>query len=157
MPREDTFLLMIVPEEVQGSVLMESEDKSGFIDDLDFIPPQYVATMKPLLYPIEDYVADLMLLPGYKVSDKTLGVYRNDGVTHIAMLSLDYPEGKKMMFGAADFSLGFIVYYAAAHNKYRLLHCATCAGCISMWLADMQKEWELNAGRGLQKARSSYH
>lgn len=156
MAREHASLLMIVPSEQEGMVLMEAEEKSGMIDDLDFIPPQYQASMKPLLYPIEDYIADLMILPGYQVNKDTLGVYRNDGVTHIALLSLAH-EGKSMMFGAADFTLGFIVYYCAAHGKYRLLHCANCASAITGWLADMQKEWELNAGRGFQKARSTYH
>lgn len=148
---------MLQPDDDKaGQVILESENHTGMLDDLDFIPPEYQATMKPLLYPIEDYVGDLLLRPQYQIKPDSLDTYRKDGVTHIALLSLAY-DGKKARFGAGEFSLAFVIYYCAAHNKYRLLHCTSCATCVSAWIVDMQPEWNLYESRGLQKARPSYH
>lgn len=139
-------------------VILESEDKSGMLDDLDFIPPVYAMT--PLLYPIEDYMADLMLLPGYTVNADAREAYRRDGVTHIALLSLNLDSDVSMRFDTGIFTLGFVVYYCAAHNKYRLLHCAQCASCMAGWLTDMQPQWGMENGPvsgAVQEKGQTYH
>lgn len=160
MPREHTTLLMMIPSEAEGVVVLESEETVAMIDNLEFIPPAYLKTMKPMLYPIEDYVADLMQLPGYKIDLKALEAYQKDGVTHIALLSLDYKSDVSMRFDSGTFTLGFIVYFCAAHNKYRLLHCVQCAGCIAGWLTDMQPQWGMEngpVGGAVQEKGQTYH
>jgi hypothetical protein len=161
MPRVDATLVMVSPTEpVHAFTVMESADKQGTLDDLSFIPPDLLADMKPLLYPIEDYVADLMLLPGYIVAAETLDVYKKDGVSHIAVLSLPYEgAGDPWKVGADDFKLAFVVYYCESLGKYRLLHCTQCASAICGWLGDMQKEWGRKDafGGAIQKNGQTYH
>lgn len=160
MPREDATLLLVTPSEPEGIMVLESEDKSGMLDELDFIPPNYSVTMKPLLYPIEDYVADVMLLPGYTIKPETLDVFRRDGVTHVALLSLNYESDVSMRFDTSIFTMGFVVYYCAAHNKYRLLHCTQCAAVVAGWLTDMQPQWGMENGPvsgAVQEKGQTYH
>lgn len=156
---DDSVVIAIYAAGDPRAVILANEEQHGMLDTLDFVPPDLLDDMKPLLYPIEDYVSDLMLLPGYRITKSALDVYRKDGVTHLAFLSFDDGTATTIKFGGNAVKLGYILYFCAAHNKYRLLHCVQCAVCITRWLEDMQPEWGMkNAfGGAVQKEGKTYH
>jgi len=159
--RLNSTLILALPSRAPDHwQVYECDKMEGMIQELDFIPPELRGQEQLFYYAIEDYVADLMLLPGYRIDPQmALADFRKDGITHIAVLSMPNSDPATMRLAHNVFQLGYIVYYCAAHNRYRLLHCENCAATIRSWMDDMQNEWgSLYAvGGAVQKKGPPYH
>jgi hypothetical protein len=87
-------------------------------------------------------------------------VFRRDGITHLACVHIGGKDGgETMKFQDKDVGVSFLLFWSASHNKYRYVHCESCAQCVWGWFCAMQEEWGMpNAfGGAIQKAGQTYH
>lgn len=150
---DDATILIISAAENDPYVVCELQEQQGFVE-LDWLPWK----ANPILYPVEDLIADCLMTKNIKVERKNaLDYYRNQGVTHVVMLpSSQRYQGRFLQFGEAQFQLGIVLYWCAAHNKYRLLHCGATADMLAAWIDGMQEVWGLDASIRLQEENSPH-
>lgn len=149
----DSTLLIVAAADHEPYIVFEALDATGYLEP-DWLP----WAANPVLYPIEEYVADCMLLQNIRITrDDVLTYYRRQGVTHIALLPSAEEQSKFLLFGERKFSLGIVAYFCATLNKYRFMHCERTGDVVATWIDGMQDEWGLSAGIGLQEKGTTYH
>jgi hypothetical protein len=146
-------LMVVAPSEDEPFITFESVDKSGYVDNY-FLPwPE-----KRVLYPIRDYIADCLLIPGIRARNKKIMEYYDaKGITHICLLPADEPTGAEWWFDDTKFPLGFLVYWCEKLEKYHLFYDHKTADVAARWIETMQAEWGQDEGFRLQEANETYH
>lgn len=154
--RENSTLLIVSAGDKDPYVVMEAQDKDNFVNGAEWLPWR----PKPVLYQIEDFIGDCLMMKNVrKVHDNVLGWYREQGITHVVALPSEEPyQGPSLLFGPSnEFQLAIVMYWCAAHNKYRLMHCGESADLVAAWIDGMQEVWGLDASAGLQKENATHH
>lgn len=89
-----------------------------------------------------------------EVSALVPSVFKSGGldgdVTHLALLERkDDDEGTPYFFGGKSVTkLGMALWYCAAHEYYRFLHCKDCGTIVATWIAEHADRQE-NAARSV--------